>query len=112
MPLMKVVVPYQQMIYDSRSPLLDNCYMTLGTTSPFKSLDFGKEGCTASVTSWHELLQLTAPDLECGIVFVRGDFPDSAESILARAQRRNQKGTWGLEIKIQKDTGYVLEVTQ
>ena len=71
------------MFYNSRSPLLDNCYITLGTASPFKSLDFGKEGCTALVTFWHKLLQLTAPDLEYGIVFVRGDFPDNVESILA-----------------------------
>lgn len=89
----------------------DNCYMTLDVSRPYKSLDFGNDGCTGSVTTWHELLQLTAPDDECGVVFVRGDFPDSAESILARAQRRNQKGTWGLGIRISEDTDYVLEST-
>jgi hypothetical protein len=85
--------------------------MTLDVSSPYKSLDFGNDGCTASVSTWHELLQLTAPDDECGVVFVRGDFPDSAESILARAQRRNQKGTWGLGIRISEDSDYVLEST-
>jgi hypothetical protein len=75
---------------------LDDCYIALDVSRPFKSLDFGIDGYTASVTSKYELLQLTAPDDECGIVFVRGDFPDSAESILGRTQRRNQKGTWGL----------------
>jgi hypothetical protein len=89
----------------------DNCYMTLDVSRPYKSLDFGNDGCTGSVTTWHELLQLTAPDDECGVVFVRGDFPDSAESILARAQRRNQKGTWGLGIRISENTDYVLEST-
>jgi hypothetical protein len=89
----------------------DNCYMTLDASSPSKSLDFGSDGCTGSVTTWHELLQVTAPDDECGVVFVRGDFPDSAESILARAQRRNQKGTWGLGIRICEETDYVLEST-
>src|SRR5947207_15172671 len=89
----------------------DNCYMLLDVSMPCKSLDFGKDGCTGSVTTWHELLQLTAPDDECGVVFVRGDFPDSAESILARAQRRNQKATWGLGIKISENTDYVVERT-
>jgi hypothetical protein len=85
--------------------------MTLDVSSPHKSLDFGRDSHTGSVTTWHELLQLTAPDDECGVVFVRGDFPDSAESILARAQRRNQKGTWGLGIRVSQDTDYVLEST-
>jgi hypothetical protein len=85
--------------------------MILDISKPFKSLDVGKDGCTASVSSWHELLQLTVPDDECGVVAIRGDFPDSAESILARAQRRNQKGTWGLGVRIGEDTEYVMEQT-
>jgi len=73
----------------------DNCYMTLDVSSPYKSLDFGNGDYIGSVTTWHELLQLTAPDDECGVVFARGDFPDSAESILARAQPRNQREPGG-----------------
>jgi hypothetical protein len=46
------------------------------------------------------LLQITAPDPTCGIVFVRGDYPGLSESILARAQLRDESdskgvfGTW------------------
>jgi len=91
----------------------DNCYMPLNSSNstPGKSRDFGKNGVTGSVTTWHELLQITAPDDECGMVFVRGDFPDSADSILARSQRRNQKGTFGLGINIEGSSDYVLEKT-
>jgi len=76
-----------------------------------KTLDLGNNGTTASLTTWHELLQLTAPDPSCGIVFVRGDFPDNAESILARAQRRNQKGAWGLDLTFPSDD-YTLELSE
>jgi hypothetical protein len=47
------------------------------------------------VTDWHELLQLTAPDKECGVVFVRGDFPNTPDAILARAQTREDSGSKG-----------------
>jgi hypothetical protein len=40
-------------------------------------------------------LQLTAPDETCGIVFVRGQFPNTPGAILARAQRRDDSGTKG-----------------
>jgi hypothetical protein len=76
-----------------------------------KSLDFGEGGFTGSLSTWHELLQMTAPDPQCGVVFVRGDFPDHPESILARAQRRNQKGTFGLGIGIPDDADWVQEST-
>jgi len=79
--------------------------------APTKSLDFGCDGVTGSVTAWHELLQATAPDQDCGLVFVRGDFPDHSDAILARAQRRNQRGGFGLEIRIEEDSPYVLERT-
>lgn len=49
-------------------------------------------------------MQLTAPDSICGIVYVRGNFPDNPESILARSQRRDDlgdKGTFGLQIESQ-----------
>jgi len=76
-----------------------------------KSLDFGSGSYTGSLSAWHELLQLTCPDPDYGIVFVRGDFPDNADSILARAQRRNQKGTFGLGLHVFGDQDYVLEMT-
>lgn len=71
-------------------------------SNPAKSSDFGAEGHTASVTDWHELLQLTAPDDTCGVVFVRGQFPNTPDAILARAQRRDEsgnKGTFGTRLQ-------------
>jgi hypothetical protein len=65
-------------------------------------LDFGAEGFTASLTDWHELLQITSPDPVCGMVYVRGLCPDNPASILARSQRRDdigEKGTFGLQIQ-------------
>jgi hypothetical protein len=67
------------------------------SSAPSKSLDLGQDGYTGSLTAWHELLQITAPDPSRGLLYVRGDFPDDANSILARAQRRNPQGTWGLK---------------
>ena len=78
---------------------------------PNKSLDFGRDGFTGSLSSWHELLQITAPDEECGLVFVRGDFPDDPDAILARAQRRNQRGTFGMTIHPPPRSGWVQEPT-
>ena len=66
-----------------------------------KTSDFGAEGYTASLTNWHELLQLTAPDPICGLIYVRGDFPGTSESIIARAQNRDDaggKGTFGIQV--------------
>lgn len=54
------------------------------------------------MTDWHELLQLTAPDETCGLVFVRGQFPNTPDAILARAQRRDDtgsKGTFGTRLQ-------------
>ena len=85
--------------------------MILDLQKPMKTLDLGNNGTTASLTTWHELLQMTAPDPYCGVVFVRGRFPDNAESVLARAQRRNQKGTWGLELCFPSDD-YTLELSE
>ena len=65
-----------------------------------KSLDCGSEGYTASLTNWHELLALTAPDSKCGLVYVVGRFPCTAEALLARTQNRDQaggKGTFGIQ---------------
>lgn len=85
--------------------------LELSNSRPSKSLDFGSNGYTGSLSTWHELLQITAPDPECGLVFVRGDFPDIADSILARAQRRNQKGTFGMSIRIPDNAEWVQEAT-
>jgi hypothetical protein len=85
--------------------------LELSNSRPSKSLDFGKDGFTGSVSMWHELLQMTAPDPECGLVFVRGDFPDHPDSILARAQRRNQVGTFGMTIKVPPEANWVQEPT-
>lgn len=78
--------------------------MPIDTRRPSKSLDFGEDGYTASLTTWHELLQLTAPDASHGVVCVRGDFPDGASSILARAQRRNERGTFGLDVGVVQES--------
>jgi len=71
------------------------CFTTCELSRPAKSLDFGNDGFTASLTDWHELLQLTRPDSTCGVVFLRGRFPDNAASVLSRAQRRDDGGSNG-----------------
>lgn len=76
-----------------------------------KSSDFGSDGYTASLTNWHELLQLTAPDPQCGLISVRGDFPVSGDAILARAQNRDQaggKGTFGIQLLQGPDSDFQL----
>ena len=65
-----------------------------------KSLDCGAEGYTASLTNWHELLALTAPNSKCGLVYVTGRFPPTAEALLGRVSKRDQaggKGTFGVQ---------------
>ncbi|PVH79529.1 hypothetical protein DL98DRAFT_655454 [Cadophora sp. DSE1049] len=82
------------------------CFTTCEASNPAKSTDFGSGGHTASVTDWHELLQLTAPDDTCGIVFVRGHFPNAPDSILSRSQRRDDsgnKGTFGTRLHRAED---------
>ncbi|KAL3424188.1 GTPase-activator protein for ras-like GTPase containing protein [Phlyctema vagabunda] len=77
------------------------CFTTCELSNSAKSIDFGADGFTASVTDWHELLQITTPDKICGIVFVRGNFPNTADAILSRAQRRDDtgnKGTFGTQL--------------
>jgi hypothetical protein len=78
------------------------CFTTCEVSNPAKSSDFGTDGFTASLTDWHELLQLTAPDKTCGVVYVRGQFPNTPDAILARAQRRDDtgfKGTFGTRLE-------------
>ncbi|KAK4205403.1 hypothetical protein QBC40DRAFT_302701 [Triangularia verruculosa] len=69
-------------------------FTTFGQSQSAKTLDFGSEGFTASQSESGELLQLTRPDSTCGLVFVRGQYPDNAASILARAQ---SGGPWYAE---------------
>lgn len=69
-----------------------------------RTSDFGADGYTTSVTDfWHEMLQMTAPDAQCGVVFVRGDFPDDPGAILARAQSFDQHRSWGLRVCTKLD---------
>ena len=83
-----------------RLSLLDYCYTPFAWENLARTTDFGLDGHTASVTDWHELLQITAPDPLCGLVYIRGTFPDIPDAILARAQRvdhNGKKGTWGIQ---------------
>jgi hypothetical protein len=66
------------------------------------------------VTDWHELLQITAPDDCCGLVFVRGNHPNTPDAILARAQRRDDgsKGTFGLKLLPNSDFTLGERITQ
>ncbi|MCJ1281641.1 hypothetical protein MMC26_000962 [Xylographa opegraphella] len=94
----------------SKADLLDPwewmSYIMHGHSLPMDSFaaqtsDFGNEDYTASLTDCHEILQLTAPDPLCGLVYARGDFPGTAESMLARAQNRDDgggKGTFGIQL--------------
>ena len=78
----------------------EDFYVTLNREGPAKTLDCGSEGHIASVTNWHELLYMSAPDEQCGTVYMMGRFPRRAEALLARAQRRDQtggKGTFGIQ---------------
>lgn len=82
---------------------LGQCFTTCSLAHPATTLDFGDEGFTASLTDGHELVQLTRPDATCGLVYLRGSFPDNVGSILSRAQRRDDgisftKDTFGTTI--------------
>ncbi|PBP23734.1 hypothetical protein BUE80_DR005413 [Diplocarpon rosae] len=74
---------------------LAQSFATCEVSKSAKSSDFGAAGHTASLTDWHELLQITAPDDICGVVYVRGQFPGTPDAILARAQRRDEYGNNG-----------------
>jgi hypothetical protein len=51
------------------------------------------------LTVGNELLQLTAPDDRCGLVYARGSFSNYPDAILARAQRiKGGKSTFGLKV--------------
>ncbi|KAH8205701.1 hypothetical protein TruAng_000195 [Truncatella angustata] len=88
------------------------CFTTSATTNPAISSDLGVDGFTASLTSHGMLLQITAPDPHCGLVFVRGRFANNAGSILARAQGsiyRQSKDLFGARLasaKLDEDVQY------
>lgn len=76
-------------------------FTTCLADQPAKTTDFGCDGFTASLSDHHELLQLTAPDDYCGIVYVRGHFQNTPDAILARAQRPDVSGfksSFGIQI--------------
>lgn len=81
------------------SPFLAQSFTTCLADHAAKTTDFGSEGYTASLSDYHELLQLTAPDGHCGLVYVRGDFPNTADAVLARAQRPSTAGSGAFALK-------------
>ena len=73
-----------------------DCYTSIDWSHPGRTIDFGVNSVTASVSDWHNNLQITASHPE-GLVYVRGD-PDQPGSILARAQDDRGRGSWGFGI--------------
>jgi len=66
---------------------------------PATSFDFGADGYTGSCNLGGELLQTTSPSPLCGFVSARGDYEDSAASIVARAQRiSGGRATFGIKL--------------
>jgi len=67
------------------------------------TLEVGDGGFTAVLSADFDLLQLTAPsNSNCGLVFARGNFPDS--SVLSRGQRSG----FGFGLRIPHDIDYQL----
>lgn len=61
------------------------------------------------MSDYHDLLQLTAPDDYCGIVYVRGNFQNTPDAILARAQRPDNSGLKGsFGVQIHRDSHFEL----
>ena len=87
---------------------IDDCFVSHDFSRAAKTVDFGLNGYTGSVGDWHSLQQLTAPDPKCGVVYVRGNFPDTADSMLDRAQTETGRGSFGL--KICEDSGIGLGI--
>jgi hypothetical protein len=66
---------------------------------PACSFDFGQNGFAASCNYGGELLQVTAPSDDYGILFARGDFEYSLYLSLARGQRtKGGKSSFGLKM--------------
>jgi hypothetical protein len=66
---------------------------------PACSFDFGDNGYAASSNYGGEILQMTTPSDEHGIIFARGDFEYSLYLALARGQKeRGGKSSFGLKV--------------
>lgn len=78
--------------------LIDDCWVSHDWSKAGKTVDIGAHGFTGSVSDWHYLLQMTAPDPKCGVIYARGNYPDLADSILARAQDERGQGSWGFKL--------------
>jgi hypothetical protein len=75
----------------------EECFTPLDWERPAKTTDLGANGYTASLSDWHQLLQITAPYSGCGLVHTRGNFPDTPDAILSRAQYEGS-GSWGFRV--------------
>jgi len=66
---------------------------------PACSFDFGDNGYAASSNYGGEVLHMTTPSDEHGIIFARGDFECSLYLALARGQKeRGGKSSFGLKV--------------
>ncbi|KAK4210373.1 hypothetical protein QBC37DRAFT_322240 [Rhypophila decipiens] len=66
---------------------------------PACSFDFGNDGFAASCNYGGELLQMTAPSDDHGLVYARGDFEYSLYLALARGQKeKGGKSAFGLKV--------------
>ena len=71
---------------------------------PACSFDFGDNGYAASSNYGGEVLQMTRPSDEHGIIFARGDFEYSLYLALARGQKeRGGKSSFGLKVSSSDD---------
>ena len=87
--------------FTKTSTIVNEDFLRFNKNAPTKSIDFGNDGYTASLTNRHGLLQLTAPHPQCGLVWVRGNFPSSVNAMLARAQNGEEadgKSTFGVHL--------------
>ncbi|KAK1753903.1 hypothetical protein QBC47DRAFT_461906 [Echria macrotheca] len=84
----------------------DERFMPLELLSgrPIKTLDFGTNGYTASLSVPHDLLQLTYPHPKYGLCYIRGAFTDDADSILAQMKRHDHGAGFGLRLYISGTT--------
>ncbi|RYP67448.1 hypothetical protein DL771_007226 [Monosporascus sp. 5C6A] len=92
-----VTDPFSWLCRNARGPT----YVSYSDFSdrPACSFDFGQGGFAASCNYGGELLMMTAPSAQHGILFALGDFEYSLYLSLARGQReRGGKSTFGLKV--------------
>lgn len=95
-------ITYSWMDSDVRGPE----YVSYSQLSdlPACSFDFGNDGFAASSNYGGELLQMTAPSKDHGLVFARGDFEYSLYLALARGQKKSGgKSAFGLKLEISDE---------